>query len=84
MLADTQGSITSKAWQDLSPEDVYRIYRASLKQPSADQYLVLGSLCQAMGLKENATASFADAVRADPARKPEVDRLLDRPIVGGP
>ena len=84
MLADTQGSITSKAWQDLSPEDVYRIYRASLKQPSADQYLVLGSLCQAMGLKENATASFDDAVRADPARKPDVDRLLDRPIVGGP
>jgi tRNA A-37 threonylcarbamoyl transferase component Bud32 len=84
MLADTQGSITSKAWQDLSSEDVYRIYRASLKQPSAEQYLVLGSLCQAMGLNANATASFDEAVRADPARKPNVDRVLTRPIVGGP
>lgn len=74
-LADTGGTLSSKPWMSLVPSDIYKIYKACLSNPSAEDRLNLGLLCVVLGLDAEAKQEFIAAVAADASLQIDVDRL---------
>jgi hypothetical protein len=73
-LADTGGAVSARRWDALDRDDIYRVYRACLPQPTPAQRLDLGLLCKALGLKTEMQAEFDQAAQ-DATQKPLVDRF---------
>jgi len=74
VLADGTGTVTSIKWESLQPADVYAIYGACLPDATAADHFDLGLLCLAIGLPNDGSKEFSEAIILDPAMKAEVDR----------
>jgi len=76
VVAGAAGAMGARRWESVSADDIYRLYRACFRNPTAEQHLDLGLLCVALGLQEDARREFDQAAQLDAGARARVEKFL--------